>query len=97
VRYAFVKQFDGTDCAAACLAMVCLHYKKETVITKLRDIMGTDLKGTNLIGLSNAADELGFDSRAIRVEKTGLNFKPKFLQQNHIKVENFVTTYLWFY
>ena len=60
-----------TDCAAACLAMVCLHYKKETTITKLRDMMGTDLKGTNLLGLSKCADSLGFTSQAVRVDKEG--------------------------
>ena len=69
MRYTFVKQHDTTDCAAACLAMVCLHYKKETTITQLRDIMGTDLKGTNLIGLSKCADQLGFTSQAIRVDR----------------------------
>ena len=46
----FVKQHDAKDCAAACLSMVCLHYKKETTITQLRDKMETDLKGTNLVG-----------------------------------------------
>ncbi|PKM95144.1 MAG: ABC transporter permease [Firmicutes bacterium HGW-Firmicutes-1] len=71
MRYTFVKQHDATDCAAACLAMVCLHYKKETTITKLRDMMGTDLKGTNLIGLSKCADELGFTSQAVRVDREG--------------------------
>lgn len=71
MKYTFVKQHDMTDCAAACLAMVCLHYKKETTITKLRDMMGTDLKGTNLIGLSKCADELGFASQAVRVDKEG--------------------------
>ena len=65
----FVGQHDATDCAAACLAMICLYYKKETTITKLRDLMGTDLKGTNLIGLSKCADELGFVSQAIRVDR----------------------------
>ena len=65
MKYTFVKQFDSTDCAAACLAMVCLHYKKETSISKLRDMMGTDLKGTNLIGLSKCAEELGFVSEWI--------------------------------
>lgn len=69
MRYTFVKQHDATDCAAACLAMVCLHYKKETTITQLRDIMGTDLKGTNLIGLSKCADTLGFSSQAVRVDR----------------------------
>lgn len=53
------------------MAMVCLHYKKETTITKLRDIMGTDLKGTNLIGLSKCAKQLGFSSQAVRVDKEG--------------------------
>ena len=65
MRYTCVRQHDATDCAAACLAMICLHYKKDTTITKLRDMMGTDLKGTNLIGLSKCADELGFVSQAV--------------------------------
>lgn len=69
MRYTFIKQHDATDCAAACLAMVCLHYKKETTITQLRDLMGTDLKGTNLIGISKCADTLGFTSQAVRVDK----------------------------
>ena len=71
MRYTYIKQHDATDCAAACMAMVCLHYKKESTITKLRDMMGTDLKGTNLIGLSICAEKLGFMSQAVRVDKEG--------------------------
>ena len=69
MRYTYVRQHDTTDCAAACLAMVCLHYKKEITITKLRDMMGTDLKGTNLVGLQKAANELGFTTAAVRVDR----------------------------
>lgn len=69
MRYTYVRQHDTTDCAAACLAMVCLHYKKEITITRLRDMMGTDLKGTNLIGLQKAANELGFTTAAVRVDR----------------------------
>ncbi len=69
MRYTYVRQHDTTDCAAACLAMVCLHYRKEITITRLRDMMGTDLKGTNLIGLQKAANELGFTSAAVRVDR----------------------------
>lgn len=45
MRYTYVKQHDATDCAATCLAMVCLHYKKETTITLSRDMIGAELKG----------------------------------------------------
>lgn len=71
MKYKFIKQHDSTDCAAACLAMVCMHYKKETTILKLRDLMGTDLKGTNLIGMSKCANKLGFDNQSVRVDKQG--------------------------
>ncbi len=69
MRYTFIRQQDSTDCAAACLAMVCLHYRKETTITRLRDMMGTDIKGTNLIGLDVAAKKLGFETKAVRVDR----------------------------
>ncbi len=76
MKYTFVKQHDATDCAAACLAMICLHYKKETTITRLRDMMRTDIKGTNLIGLSKCAEKLGFESKAVKVDEAG--FRSKF-------------------
>lgn len=75
MRHTFVKQHDMTDCAAACLAMVCLHYRKETTITKLRDLMGTDIKGTNLIGLSKCAQQLGFVCQAVKVDESALKSK----------------------
>ena len=71
-----VKQHDITDCAAACLATVCMYYKKEITITKLRDILGTDIKGTTLLGLEDGAKKLGFDTKAIRIDKNG--FKEKY-------------------
>ena len=43
MRYTYVQQHDAIDCVAACLVMVCRHYKKKTMITRLRDMMGTDL------------------------------------------------------
>lgn len=70
-----VKQQDATDCAAACLATVCMYYKKEITITKLRDVLGTDIKGTTLKGLEDGAKGLGFDTKAIRVDKEGFQSK----------------------
>lgn len=69
----FVKQHDMTDCAAACLASICLYYKKSISINKLRDLIGTDVNGTNLIGLQSGAEFLGFDSKAIKINKDSFN------------------------
>ena len=80
MRYTYVRQHDSTDCAAASLAMVCLHYKKEITITRLRDMMGTDMKGTNLVGLQKAANELGFSTAAVRVDRE--NFLSDFTARN---------------
>lgn len=69
MRSYLVKQHDATDCAAACLATVCMYYKKDISITKLRDILGTDIKGTTLSGLESGAKKLGFDAKAVRVNR----------------------------
>lgn len=71
-----IKQHDSSDCAAACLAMICMYYKKDSSITKLRDVLGTDIKGTTLKGLESGANKLGFDTKAIRVDKE--SFKSKY-------------------
>ncbi|MHB8062256.1 MAG: cysteine peptidase family C39 domain-containing protein, partial [Ruminiclostridium sp.] len=34
-RYICIKQYDITDCGAACLATVCKHYGLKTPITKI--------------------------------------------------------------
>ncbi|MFL1470937.1 peptidase domain-containing ABC transporter [Paraclostridium bifermentans] len=64
-----VRQHDSSDCAAACLAMMCMYYKKDISITKLRDILGTDIKGTTLKGLEEGANKLDFETKAVRVDK----------------------------
>lgn len=67
MKYCIVRQTDQTDCAAACLATISLYYGLEISITKLRDTCGTDIKGTNLNGLTLGANKLGFDVKRVRI------------------------------
>lgn len=71
--YKCVKQHDITDCAAACIATICLQYKKETTITKLRDMSGTDIKGTTALGIVAALEKLGFEAKAWRLARDGFD------------------------
>lgn len=65
-RYYCVKQFDATDCGAACLATVAKQYGLKVPLTKIRQIAGTDQKGTNGLGLIKAANELCFSAKGIK-------------------------------
>ena len=50
-RYACVRQADQSDCGAAALATVALHYRRPIALQRLRRLAGTDRIGTNLLGL----------------------------------------------
>lgn len=71
-KYIYVKQHDASDCAAACLASISMYYGRETTITKLRDILGTDIKGTNVNGVVTGASNLGFEAKAVRLSLDSL-------------------------
>ncbi|MFW5916414.1 MAG: cysteine peptidase family C39 domain-containing protein, partial [Bacteroidota bacterium] len=45
-----VKQHDITDCGAACLASIASHYRLKIPISRIRQMAGTDKKGTNVLG-----------------------------------------------
>ena len=70
-KYKCVRQHDAADCGAACIATVCLYYGKETTITKLRDMSGTDIKGVTTLGIVETLSKLGFEARAWRLSSEG--------------------------
>lgn len=71
-RYYCVKQYDITDCGAACLATISKHYGFQTTITKIREIAGTDKQGTNAYGVIKAAEQLGFTAKGVKGDKNSL-------------------------
>ena len=61
-----VKQRDITDCGAACLASVASHYKLHLPVARIRQMAGTDKKGTNLLGMIKAAEKIGFSAKGVK-------------------------------
>lgn len=64
-----IEQHDSSDCGAACVASICAYYGREITIVKLRELLGTDISGTTVKGITEAVKKLGFESKAIRVSK----------------------------
>jgi ABC-type bacteriocin transporter len=61
-----IKQRDMTDCGAACLASIAAHYNLGIPVSKIRQLAGTDQKGTNAWGLIKAAGSLGFTAKGVK-------------------------------
>ncbi|RYE25673.1 MAG: peptidase domain-containing ABC transporter [Sphingobacteriales bacterium] len=61
-----IKQHDMTDCGAASLASVSAHYGLKMPIARIRQLANTDQKGTNLLGMLEAASQLGFTGKAVK-------------------------------
>lgn len=71
-----VKQRDITDCGAACLASVASYYKLEMPVARIRQIAGTDTKGTNVLGMVKAAEQLGFSAKGVKGNQDSLGKIP---------------------
>ena len=65
-RYAVIRQADQSDCGAAVLATVAMYHGLRIGLQQMRDLAGTDRVGTNLRGLVQGAEKLGFSARAVK-------------------------------
>jgi len=61
-----IKQHDITDCGAACLASISAHYGLKLPISRIRQYASTDQKGTNVLGVIEAAEKLGFTAKGVK-------------------------------
>ncbi|MBC7889686.1 MAG: peptidase domain-containing ABC transporter [Ferruginibacter sp.] len=61
-----IKQRDITDCGAACLGSVSAYYNLRIPVSRLRQYAGTDKRGTNVLGLIEASELLGFQAKGVK-------------------------------
>lgn len=61
-----IKQHDITDCGAACLASIAAHYGLKYPISRIRQYAFTDKKGTNILGIIEAAKKLGLEAKGVK-------------------------------
>ncbi len=85
-----VKQRDITDCGAACLSSVASFYNVHIPVSKIRQYAGTDRKGTNILGLIEAAGKMGFTAKGVKGDWESL-FKIPFPTIAHIVVKGILT------
>ena len=91
-----IKQHDITDCGAACLASVAAHFDLQFPIARIRQYAFTDKKGTNLLGMIEAAGKLGFKAKGVKGSPDCLSEIPKPTIAHVVvneKLQHFVVIY----
>ncbi|QNL49831.1 peptidase domain-containing ABC transporter [Olivibacter sp. SDN3] len=66
-KFPFFRQHDSMDCGATCLRMIFKYYKRNISIHYIRQLTKTHKDGVNMLGISQAAEKLGFRTQGIRL------------------------------
>lgn len=66
------KQPDQMDCGPTCLRMVAKHYGRNFTVQTLRKLCEINREGVSLLGISDAAEKIGFRSLGVKLNITQL-------------------------
>ena len=76
-RFPFFQQYDAMDCGPSCLRMIAAFYGKTYSLHKLRELAHITREGVSLLGLSEAAEAIGFRTIGARITFEQLLEAPK--------------------
>jgi hypothetical protein len=65
-KFPFCRQHDSSDCGPSCLRMVSAYYGRRFELYKLRDLCFANRNGVTMLGISDAAEKIGFRSMGLR-------------------------------
>ena len=75
-RDILIKQHDIKVCGAACLASVGAYYGNKMPIAKIRQICHTDTRGTNVLGMIQGLEVMGFNAKGVKGDIEALSNIP---------------------
>jgi ATP-binding cassette subfamily B protein len=66
----FTRQQDQSDCGVAALLSVMRFFGGDESLERIRELSGTTKQGTTLLGLFQAAQQLGLEAKAMQADST---------------------------
>lgn len=87
------RQLDYMDCGPTCLRMVARFYGQHYSLEALRETTRVGRQGTSLLGLSEAAEQLGFRSEAVATDWNTLRQDVQLPCIAHWKNDHYVVIY----
>ena len=93
MKFPFIKQPDAMDCGPASLVMIAQHYGRHYTLEHLRERCSLARDGVSLLGISKAAEEIGFRTVGGRLTFKKLTEKVLLPCIVHWNQEHFVVVY----
>ena len=87
------KQLDSMDCGPSCLRMVAKHYGKSYSLQSLRSKSFITRSGVSMLGISDAAESIGFRTRGYRLTWEQLRDEVPLPCIVHWNQQHFVVVY----
>ena len=91
--FPFYPQFDMMDCGPACLRMIAKHYGKHYTLQTLRKKCFITHEGVSMLGISEAAESIGFRSLGVRLDTDRLVENASLPSILHWNQNHFVVFY----
>jgi ATP-binding cassette subfamily B protein len=93
MSFPFVKQPDAMDCGPACLKMIAGFYKMSFSLESLRKKCYITREGVSFLGLSEAADSLGFRTIGVKIPFEMVNENVPLPCIVHWQQKHFIVVY----
>ena len=91
--FPFYPQFDMMDCGPACLRMIAKYYGKYFTLQTLRKKCFITHEGVSMLGVSEAAESIGFRSLGVRLDTDRLVENASLPSILHWNQNHFVVLY----
>ncbi len=75
-KFPHYTQTESKDCGPTCLKIIAKHYGKTLNIQMLRELAETTREGSNLLTLSDGAEEIGFRSLGVKLSLNEITEAP---------------------
>lgn len=66
-KFPYHTQLDAMDCGPTCLRIVAAYYGKSYSLQNLRDKCHITREGVSMLGISDAAEEIGFRTTGAKI------------------------------
>lgn len=92
-KFPFYHQHDAMDCGPTCLRMIAAHYGRQYSLEGLREKSHFSREGVSLLGISEAAEKLGFRTVGVYVNFEELKKEAPLPCIVHWNQQHFVVVY----